>query len=40
MTTSSPGSLNLRPEHERHLGDMPPLDLDADDFDFEGGVLR
>ena len=35
IMTSSPGSLNLRPEHERHLGDMPPLDLDAEDFDFD-----
>ena len=40
ITTGSPGSLNLRPEHERHLGDMPPLDLDASEFDFEGNVLR
>ena len=40
MTTGSPVSLNLRPEHERHLGDMPPLDLDADDFNFEHGMLR
>ncbi|KAI0820525.1 hypothetical protein BC628DRAFT_1413065 [Trametes gibbosa] len=30
MLSGSPGSLNLRPEHELHLGDMPDLDL-ADD---------
>ncbi|KAF5383693.1 hypothetical protein D9615_003625 [Tricholomella constricta] len=27
MTTGSPGSLFLRPEHEMHLGDMDSLDL-------------
>ncbi|KAG5647802.1 hypothetical protein DXG03_007724 [Asterophora parasitica] len=27
MTTGSPGSLFLRPEHEMHLGDMESLDL-------------
>ncbi|KAI1787096.1 hypothetical protein LXA43DRAFT_737751 [Ganoderma leucocontextum] len=35
IMTSSPGSLYLRPEHERHLGDMPPLDLDSEEFDFD-----
>ncbi|CAL1697494.1 unnamed protein product [Somion occarium] len=38
MLTGSPGSLNLRPEHERLLGDMPMLDLCAGDYersDFE-----
>ncbi|KAI0742245.1 hypothetical protein C8Q80DRAFT_1109154 [Daedaleopsis nitida] len=40
IMTSSPGSLNIRPEHERHLGDMPPLDLDADGFEFDGSALR
>ena len=30
IVTGSPGSLNLRPEHERLLEDMPPLDLCAD----------
>jgi len=30
MVTGSPGSLNLRPEHELHLGDMPSLDLGAE----------
>ncbi|KAH9926623.1 uncharacterized protein BXZ73DRAFT_90907 [Epithele typhae] len=40
ITTGSPVSLNLRPEHEMHLGDMPPLDLDGEDFSFEHGVLR
>jgi hypothetical protein len=32
MVTGSPGSLYLRPEHERLLGDMPMLDLCADDY--------
>ncbi|KIP02599.1 hypothetical protein PHLGIDRAFT_130656 [Phlebiopsis gigantea 11061_1 CR5-6] len=31
MLTDSPGSLCLRPEHEQLLGDMPTLDLGADD---------
>ncbi|KAH9852874.1 hypothetical protein C2E23DRAFT_885245 [Lenzites betulinus] len=30
MLSGSPGSLNLRPEHELHLGDMPNLDLAGD----------
>ena len=37
MLTGSPGSLNLRPEHEKLLGDMPILDLDeyeASAFEF------
>lgn len=29
--TGSPGSLHLRPEHERHLGDMISFDLGEDD---------
>ncbi|KAI0944232.1 hypothetical protein AcW1_001988 [Taiwanofungus camphoratus] len=33
MITGSPGSLYLRPEHERHLGDMPSLDLCAEELD-------
>lgn len=33
MMTGSPGSLHLRPEHERLLGDMPTLDLCAEDFE-------
>lgn len=41
MMTGSPGSLHLRPEHERLLGDMPTLDLCAEDyegsFEDEGG---
>ncbi|EJF58903.1 hypothetical protein DICSQDRAFT_182271 [Dichomitus squalens LYAD-421 SS1] len=40
IMTGSPGSLNLRPEHERHLGDMPPLDLDAEGFEFDDSSLR
>lgn len=36
MLTGSPGSLSLRPEHERLLGDMPPLNLSADDYDLDG----
>ncbi|THH30160.1 hypothetical protein EUX98_g4049 [Antrodiella citrinella] len=36
MLTGSPGSLSLRPEHEMHLGDMPPLNLSSDDYDFDG----
>lgn len=32
MMTGSPGSLRLQPEHERLLGDMPTLDLCADDY--------
>ncbi|RPD58644.1 hypothetical protein L226DRAFT_572840 [Lentinus tigrinus ALCF2SS1-7] len=40
IMTGSPGSLNLRPEHEQHLGDMTPLDLDADGFEFDGSSLR
>ncbi|KAL0563445.1 hypothetical protein V5O48_018622 [Marasmius crinis-equi] len=32
MTTGSPGSLRLRPEHERHLGDM---DQDMDSLNLE-----
>ena len=40
IMTGSPGSLNLRPEHERHLGDMPPLDLDAEGFEFDESSLR
>lgn len=35
MITGSPGSLNLRPEHERLLGDMPTLDLCAEDYESE-----
>lgn len=34
MVTGSPRSLNLRPEHERHLGDMASLELDPGD----GGI--
>ncbi|KAH9942856.1 hypothetical protein B0H21DRAFT_511054 [Amylocystis lapponica] len=30
FVTGSPGSLNLRPEHELHLDDMPSLDLRGD----------
>ncbi|TDL14778.1 hypothetical protein BD410DRAFT_902903 [Rickenella mellea] len=33
--TGSPGSLHLKPEHERHLGDMISFDLGADDIDVE-----
>ncbi|KAK7677825.1 hypothetical protein QCA50_019137 [Cerrena zonata] len=33
MLTGSPGSLNLRPEHERLLGDMPHLDLGGEDYE-------
>lgn len=33
MMTGSPGSLCLRPEHERLLGDMPTLDLCAEDYE-------
>lgn len=40
IMTSSPGSLNLRPEHERHLGDMAPLDLDAEGFEFDEQSLQ
>ncbi|KAI0692251.1 hypothetical protein C8T65DRAFT_745233 [Cerioporus squamosus] len=40
IMTGSPGSLNLRPEHEQHLGDMPPLDLDAEGFEFDESSLR
>ncbi|TFK83496.1 hypothetical protein K466DRAFT_554987 [Polyporus arcularius HHB13444] len=40
IMTGSPGSLNLRPEHEQHLGDMTPLDLDTEGFEFEGSLLR
>ncbi|KAH8093119.1 hypothetical protein BXZ70DRAFT_440582 [Cristinia sonorae] len=36
MLTGSPGSLSLRSEHERLLGDMPPLNLNSDDYDFDG----
>ncbi|TCD60468.1 hypothetical protein EIP91_010044 [Steccherinum ochraceum] len=36
MLTGSPGSLSLRPEHERLLGDMPLLNLSADDYDIDG----
>ncbi|KAI8992730.1 hypothetical protein BD414DRAFT_283691 [Trametes punicea] len=32
IMTGSPGSLKLHPEHERHLGDMPSLDL-ADELE-------
>lgn len=41
MLTGSPGSLNLRPEHERHLGDMPSLDLadGFEDYDDDAGDL-
>lgn len=35
IVTGSPGSLYLRPEHERLLGDMPTLDLHADEFAFD-----
>ncbi|OJT14558.1 hypothetical protein TRAPUB_8891 [Trametes pubescens] len=40
MLTGSPGSLNLRPEHERHLGDMPSLDLTDgfEDYDDAGDL--
>lgn len=41
MMTGSPGSLHLRPEHERLLGDMPTLDLCAEDYaqdDFHHGL--
>ncbi|TFY54544.1 hypothetical protein EVJ58_g8803 [Rhodofomes roseus] len=30
MVTSSPGSLNLRPEHELHLDDMPSFELNPE----------
>ncbi|KAH9922371.1 uncharacterized protein B0H18DRAFT_1018106, partial [Fomitopsis serialis] len=33
MATSSPGSLNLRPEHELHLEDMPSFELNPDQDD-------
>ncbi|KZT66212.1 hypothetical protein DAEQUDRAFT_813747 [Daedalea quercina L-15889] len=42
MVTSSPGSLNLRPEHELHLEDMPSFDLNPereDDGLYETGHL-
>ncbi|KAI0798208.1 hypothetical protein C8Q75DRAFT_740992 [Abortiporus biennis] len=35
MATGSPVSLNLRPEHERLLGDMPSLDLRVGDYEFQ-----
>lgn len=31
MVTSSPGSLNLRPEHELHLEDMPSFELNPEE---------
>lgn len=31
MITSSPGSLNLRPEHELHLEDMPDFELNPEE---------
>ncbi|KAI0632597.1 hypothetical protein C8Q77DRAFT_828560 [Trametes polyzona] len=39
MVTGSPVSLNLRPEHERHLGDMSNLDLTdgLEDYDEDDG---
>ncbi|KAI0351114.1 hypothetical protein OH77DRAFT_969571 [Trametes cingulata] len=37
ILTGSPGSLNLRPEHERHLGDMPSLDLAEGLEDYDDG---
>ncbi|KZT05151.1 uncharacterized protein LAESUDRAFT_750811 [Laetiporus sulphureus 93-53] len=36
MTTGSPASLNLRPEHELHLQDMSEFDLSSD-YDAEDG---
>ncbi|KAI0338677.1 hypothetical protein BDW22DRAFT_1362775 [Trametopsis cervina] len=33
MMTGSPRSLDLRSEHERLLGDMPTLDLNAEDYE-------
>ncbi|KAF7799193.1 hypothetical protein EIP86_010424 [Pleurotus ostreatoroseus] len=35
MITNSPRSLCLRPEHERLLGDMPTLDLCAEDYEHD-----
>jgi len=35
----SPGSLNLRPEHEMHLGDLGSLDLDLGFDDDDGYSL-
>ncbi|KAI0776538.1 hypothetical protein BD413DRAFT_223068 [Trametes elegans] len=37
MMTGSPGSLNLRPEHELHLGDMPSLDLTDELEEYDDG---
>ncbi|KAI9060375.1 hypothetical protein FKP32DRAFT_1595454 [Trametes sanguinea] len=39
MMTGSPGSLNLRPEHERHLGDMSNLDLAEGLEEYDDGGL-
>ena len=42
MVTSSPGSLNLRPEHELHLEDMPSFELNPEeevDGLYEAGEL-
>ncbi|KAI0655811.1 hypothetical protein C8Q70DRAFT_936193 [Cubamyces menziesii] len=39
IMTGSPGSLNLRPEHERHLGDMPSLDLADGIEEYDDGDL-
>lgn len=38
MTTGSPGSLFLRPEHEILLGDMESLDLGANDVDVDSAT--
>lgn len=37
-TPGSPGSLNLRPEHEQHLGDMITLNLDGDGSEDDGAA--
>ncbi len=38
MTTGSPGSLFLRPEHEILLGDMESLDLGANDVNIDSAT--